>query len=181
MEDKEKEKKEEFERDKLLFELISDTYNSESARFNIIDDKASKIVVFVGLLIGLLSSFGTLLIKDVSTANPFYYPYLACFITSVIFLISSVLCGLYAYWIRKFAVVPNVSTMIEYGKENKDQQDILRIISMERSKAVGENEENLKTKIIAIKIGYVLLVIGIIISIIFVFFILTTNTINMSK
>ncbi len=60
---------EEEERDQLLYELISNTYYSEISRFDEVDEKASKLVVFVGVLIGLVSSFGSLLLKDIGVYN----------------------------------------------------------------------------------------------------------------
>lgn len=174
-EDESQEKEKEIlERDQLLFELISDTYNAENSRLIDIDDKASKIVVFVGVLIGLLSSFGTLLLKDIPRTNEFYYYYLTIFILSLTILIGSIICGLLAYRMRKFKIVPNTNTMIKWGKENKDKIDIIRIISQERSKAVNENGEILKSKIKFIRLGYTLLIIGIIITLIFICFLLVT-------
>lgn len=167
-------KKEEIERDQLLFELISDTYNSEKSRFNSIDDKSSKLIVFVGVLIGLLSSFGSLLLKDIPKTNEFYFWYLIIFISSIIILISSIICGVYAYKIREFKVVPVPDTMIKWGKQDKDKIDILRIISKERSNAVKENEETMGCKIKHLKRGYNLLIIGISVTLIFICFLLLT-------
>ena len=164
----------EMERDQLLFELISDTYNSEKIRNINLDNKASKLIVFVGIIISLLSSFGSLLLKDIPRNDELYFVYLIIFILSLLVLISSIICGLRAYKIRKFKFVPVPDTMIKWGKENKNKIDILRIISKERSDAVKKNKVTLSNKTKHIKRGYYLLLIGIILSLIFINFFLAT-------
>lgn len=150
------------ERDELIFRLISDTYDSEKDRANNIDEKASKLIVFVGVLIGLLATFGSSFIHEIPKTNILYVWFHMDFIFCFIILTCSVICGLYAYWFRKFVAVPNPNTMIQYAMEDKKKIDIIRIISMERTKAIEINEITFRNKIIAIKLGFFLLVIGII-------------------
>lgn len=159
---------EEIERDKLLFDLITDTYNSEKARNNNIDEKASKIILFVGILISLQSAFGTLILKEFQKSL-FYYDYVIILGIGLIFFIVSILCGLNAYRIVSWKVVPKTTTMIKYGKEEKyDRRSILRIISKERSNAVEENKKKIKSKVQSIKLGFLFFLLGIIVTVIFI-------------
>ena len=161
------------ERDKFCFELISDTYNSEKNRNNDIDGKASKLITFVGILVSLQSAFGTLLLKDVSSS--FYYIYVSIFLIGLLFFIISIGFGLKAYKIQKWKDVPKTSKIIDYGKQDKDLQSIIRIISMERSKAVEKNKEKMKCKVNSIKLGFSFFLIGIITTFILILLILITN------
>lgn len=170
-----KKQKEDFERDKILFSLISETYNSEENRLNVIDDKSSKLIVFVGILISLQSSFGSFLLNDISKTAEFYNWYLLIFILSIILLIASIICGLYAYQIKSWKIAPKAATMIKYGKENKSKEDILRIVSQERSNAVEENAKKIKDKVKFIKYGFIFLLLGIICALIFIILLLYTK------
>lgn len=163
------------ERDQLLFNLISETYISEEKRLNIVDEKASKLVIFVGILIGLQSSFGSLLLKSIPKDNGFYNWYMAFFILIIVFLLASIICGLYAYQFESWKVAPKTSRMIEYGKENISKDDILRMVSKERSDAVEENENKLESKIKRIKCGFAFLLLGIISTLIFIILVLYTT------
>jgi hypothetical protein len=160
------------ERDRFLFELITDTYNSEKTRNNNIDEKASKIIVFVGILISLQSAFGSILLKDVNT--PFYYIYVFFFLLGLIFLIISIICGIHAYRIQKWKDVPKTSAIINYGIEDRDISSVLKIIAKERSKAVEENAEKMKNKTNSIKLGFTFFLLGIITTFIFILVLLFT-------
>lgn len=161
------------ERDQLIFNLISERYASEENRLNIIDDKASKMIIFVGILISLQSAFGSLLLKDIPKTVELYNYYLASFILSITFLIAAIVCSLCAYKIRSWKIVPKTSTMIEYGKENKSKEDILRIISKERSDAELNNDK-IRDKVKFIKCGFIFLILGVISTLFFISLLLYT-------
>lgn len=160
------------EMDKLCLELITDTYNSEKTRNNNIDEKASKIIVFVGILISLQSAFGSLLLKDIK--SDFYDIYVGIFLLGLLFLIISIIFSLNAYRIQKWKIVPKTSTIINYGEEKKDLQSTIRIISKERSDAVEENAEKMKNKVKSIKCGLFFFLLGIITTFILISVILLT-------
>ena len=81
----------------------------------------------------------------------------------------SILCGLKAYYLKAWKVVPDPEYLIEeYAKKDRSRIDILRIVSAEISDAVAENKATNDEKARVIRYGFIFLVLGIGMVIIFV-------------
>lgn len=149
-------------RDYLIYELIIDRFRLEWQRTNDLDEKASGIIGFVGIIASLQALLGGFLLKEVPKTYEFYVPVCIFFILAIILLMCSLLCGLGAYDIKFFKVVPETRHLIEeYAKKDRSRITILRIYSQEFSKAVLINEVKNNNKAEFIKMGLVFAILGI--------------------
>lgn len=156
-------------RDYLIYELIVDRFRLEWQRIDNLDRKASGIIGFVGIILSLQAGLGGFLLKEVPRTYEFYVPLCTLFLSGIILLMCSILCGLGAYNIKLFKVVPETGHLIEeYAKKDRSRINILRIYSQEFSKAVIENEAKNNKKAEFIKIGFLFLILGIFFVILFV-------------
>jgi hypothetical protein len=109
-----------------LGETASDTiYNEVSKRFereleraNHLDDKASNIIGFIGVLTGIVSGFGAFTLKFPTNETELVVTSL--FGLSLLALFSAFIFGLKAYSPQKFTLVPDQYYLIgEYEKAEK--------------------------------------------------------------
>jgi len=162
-------------RDQLIYELINDRFRLEWQRTNDLDGKASSIIGFVGIIITLQAGLGSFLLKEIPKTFEFYILFSALFLSGIIFLICSILCGLKACYIRKWRVVPDPEYLIEkFAKEDRSRIDILRIVSQEISDTVKKNETTNDDKARFIRYGFMFLVLGIVVVIMFMCGVLLT-------
>lgn len=156
-------------RDQLIYELITNTFRLEWQRIIDLDGKASGIIGFVGIIISLQAGLGGFLLKEVPKTCNLYIPLCALFLSGIILLMCSILCGLKAYYLKAWKVVPDPEYLIEeYAKKDRSRIDILRIVSAEISDAVAENKATNDEKARVIRYGFIFLVLGIGMVIIFV-------------
>ena len=167
---KDQKTKEETERrDRLIFELITERFRLEWQRISDLDGKAMGIVGFVGIIISLQAGLGGFLLKEVSRTSDTYIPLCILFLSSVILLLCSILCGLKAYFIQSWDVVPESNHLIEnYGKKDRSRIVILRIVSKELSNAIIKNKATNDDKCRFINFGFVFLILGIVFVIFFI-------------
>ncbi len=156
-------------RDEFIYELIADRFRLEWQRTNDLDGKASGIIGFVGIIVSLQAGLGSFLLKEIPKTCDFYIHLCALFLSGIIFLMCSILCGLKAYYVKTWKVVPDPEHLIEeYAKKDRSRIDILRIVSAEIFDAVTKNKETNDEKAKFIKYGFALLILGILMVIIFV-------------
>ena len=158
-------------RDEFIYELIADRFRLEWQRTNDLDGKASRIVRFVGIIVSLQAGLGSLLLKELPRTCGFYFYPLLCFIflSELGFLMCSILCGLKAYGVKTWSVVPDTEHLIEeYAKKDKSRIDILRLVSAEISAAVAKNAATNDEKVEFIRQGFIFFVLGIGVAILFV-------------
>ena len=156
-------------RDQLIYELIADRFRLEWQRTNDLDGKASGIIGFVGIIVSLAAGLGGFLLKEIPRTCDFYIHLCALFLLGIIFLMCSILCGLKAYYLKAWKVVPDPEYLIEeYAKKDRSRIDILRIVSAEISDAVTKNKLTNDEKAKFIRYGFISLVLGIGMIIIFV-------------
>lgn len=156
-------------RDKFIYELIADRFRLEWQRTNDLDGKASGIIGFVGIIVSLQAGLGSFLLKEIPKTCDFYIHLCILFLLGIIFLMCSILCGLKAYYVKTWKVVPDPEYLIEeYAKKDRSRIDILRIVSAEISGAVTENKSTNDKKAKFIRYGFIFLVLGIGMVIIFV-------------
>jgi len=156
-------------RDQFIYELIADRFRLEWERTNDLDGKASGIIGFVGIIVSLQAGLGSFLLKEIPRTSEFYIPLCALFLLGIIFLMCSIFYGLKAYYVKTWKVVPDPEHLIEeYAKKDRSKIDIQRIVSKEISVAVTENKATNDKKAKFIRDGFIFLVLGISMVIIFV-------------
>ena len=153
----------------LIYELITDRFRLELQRINDLDGKASGIMGVVGIIVSLQAGLGGFLIKDVPRTCELYIPLCVLFLSGIILLTCSILCGFGAYYVREWKVVPETEYLIkEYGIKKRSRIDLLGAVSKEFSKATIYNREQNDKRIKFIKSGFMFLVLGIIFAILFI-------------
>jgi hypothetical protein len=156
-------------KDQLIYSLINNRYRLELQRTNDLDGKASSIIGFVGVMVNLQAGIGTFLLSKIPSTHKFYIYLYLLFLSGIIFLICSILCGLMAYKIKRWKVVPDSDYLIqEYAKKDKKRIDLIRIVSAEISDAITRNKEINDEKVNFINKSYIYLIFGIFMIFIFV-------------
>ena len=163
------------QRDQLIYDAINNRFSLERQRTNNLDQKASSIIGFVGIMVSLQVGLGGLLIKEIPKYNNFYVLFSVFFVSGILSLICSIICGLKAYHVKKWKLVPDTEYLIkEYAKKDKSRTDILRILSAEISDSIKHNGEINDKKAKFIEYSSIFLVLGIALTFIFIFSILLT-------
>ena len=166
-EDKRQEETE--KRDQLIYELIAGRFRLEWQRTNALDGKASGIIGFVGIILALQAGLGSFLLKEIPRTCEFYILLCVLFLLGIILLMCSILCGLKAYFLKSWEIAPKPKRLIEeYGKKDRNRIAILRIVSQEISNAVKQNKDTNDEKVKFIRHGFMFLVFGIAMVIVFV-------------
>ena len=156
-------------RDEFIYELISDRFHLEWARTHDLDGKASSVIGFVGIILSLEAGLGGFLLKEISGTSECYALLCILFLLGLLFLVCSILCGLKAYFLKSWEIAPKPKRLIEeYGKKDRSRIAILRIVSQEISKAVKQNKDTNDEKVKFIRHGFMFLVFGIAMVIVFV-------------
>lgn len=149
-------------RDQFVYELINDRFRLERQRTSDLDGKASSIIGFAGVIVSLQAGLGSFLLKKIPKTYEFYIHLYVLFLLGIIFLMCSILCGLKAYYVRTWKIVPDPEYLIEeYAKKDRSRIDILRIVSQEISNAFMENKTTNDDKAKFIRFGFIFLVLGI--------------------
>ncbi len=151
-------------RDRFIFDLIEKRAESEQERSITLDSKASNIVGFVGIIIGLLMSvisffFGTL--AENSLLLEYYTTYRILLLFSILLLLGAIVTSIHAFFIRDYQIVPSTKVLIEnYAKQERDITTILRIVSQEMSDVLYDNKIIIDNKAKSIKISLIMFVSG---------------------
>jgi hypothetical protein len=155
--------------DQLIYDIIRERFRLEWQRIINLDSKASGIIGFVGIIISLQAGLGGFLLNAVPRDSNFYCPLCALFLSGIILLMCSILCGLKAYYVKAWKIVPETKRFIEEcAKKDRSRIDILRMVSQDLSEAVTYNSANNDIKAKCIKIGLGFLIFGIVFVILFV-------------
>ena len=156
-------------RDQLIYELIVDQFHLEWQRTNILDGKASSIVGFVGIILSLEAGLGGFLLKEISRTSECYALLCSLFLSGIVLLMCSILCGLKAYYVKAWKVVPDPEHLIEeYAKKDKSRIVILKIVSKEIADSIKDNKKANDERVKFIKGGFIFLALGIGMTIIFI-------------
>lgn len=156
-------------RDEFIYELIADRFRLEWARTNNLDGKASSVIGFVGIILSLEAGLGGFLLKEISRTSECYALLCFLFLLGLLFLMCSILCGLRAYNVKTWSVVPDTEHLIEeYAKKDRSKSDILRLVSAEISAAVVKNAATNDEKVGFIRQGFIFFVLGIGMTILFI-------------
>jgi hypothetical protein len=161
------------ERDEFIFNLISSRNSVEFERSNTLDNKASGIIGFAGIIIGLLGTLISFLLEKLSTSSPIFYYYQSfrlILVFGIIALAGSIFFCILAFSIRTFLIVPNTTTLIEKYAKNKEKSKcaIIRVVSNEISESIKNNSLVDDDKAKFVKIGLFFFALGMALTVIFV-------------
>jgi hypothetical protein len=161
--------RETFERDKLIFDSISNRYNLEWDRSKVLDGKASGIISFVGIILALQAGIGAILIKDAPKIGVSIIIINGFFILSVFFMTASIISGLKAFLFKKWYYIPELDTFFEECEnQNKSNIDILRTLGLTTAHAIVKNEEDNDKRTKFIRYGFYFLLAGLILNLFFI-------------
>jgi len=157
-------------RDEFIYELIADRFRLEWQRTNNLDGKASSVIGFVGIILSLEAGLGGFLLKEISKTSECYVLLCFLFLLGLVFLMYSILCGLKAYGVKTWSVVPDPDYLIEEYAKNKDRSrtEILKKVSREISESAKENSVTNEEKAKFIKYAFTFFVLGIGMTILFI-------------
>jgi len=158
-----------------IYEEVVRRFEFESDRIKDLDSKASNIVGFVGIITGLASSLGGILLKPYVVTSPIvaymreiaiglYFSMLLCFLLSLGF-------GLRAYQIKKYTVVPNPYYLIGAYENAKTKMEIIRNLYDNYAVAIEDNIIQNDKKVANIKKAMYALFLGIVLLPVFIGFI----------
>jgi hypothetical protein len=165
----EKKIQEDEKRVQLMYDFIRERFSLEWQRIINLDSKASGIIGFVGIIISLQAGLGGFLLNAVPRDSNFYCPLCTLFLSGIILLMCSTLCGLKAYYVKTWKIVPKPKRLIEeFAKKDRSRIDILLMMSQDLSEAVTYNSANNDLKAKCIKFGLGFLIFGIAFVILFV-------------
>jgi len=161
------------ERDEFIFNLISNRNSAEFERSTILDNKASGVIGFAGIIIGLLGALISFLLEKLSQNSPiiFYYQsFRVILLLGIIALAGAIFCCLIAYSIKTYSIVPDTSTLIEkYAKNpNKNKSDIIQVVGLEISQSIKDNTKTDDEKAKFVKYGLLFFTFGMAMIVIFV-------------
>jgi hypothetical protein len=154
-------------RDELIFELIKDRYDKELDKIANFDNKASSLVGFVSIVVGILLGGGTFKLSVIAS---YYYLAVPYFIGIGVLLVS-IFFSLRAYRIRQWRIVPNVAVLLEKYTD-RPYQNVLRTNGATMAEAIKGFEKQNKDKADNINNSWKLLIAGL--SIVFIFLMIFT-------
>jgi hypothetical protein len=165
------EEKDEINKHKFIYDVIDGRYLLERDRSKVLDDKASNIISFVGIILGLQGALGIFLLKEIPKTAEAYHNLSNIFLLGIILLTISIFCGLMAYRIRPQKVVPDTGEALieEYGNTDEDFLATLTMISVEKADSIRINNKIGDDKVRYINGGFFLLVAGITVNVIFIY------------
>jgi hypothetical protein len=160
------------ERDEFIFDLISKRNTVEFDRSNTLDSKASGVIGFAGIVIGLIGTIISLLYDKFPTnvqLEAYYLSLRLVLIFSIISLAGSIFMCIFAYSIKTYIIVPNTSHLIEkYAKSKITKCGIIQVVGREISESIKDNSSTNDDKAKFIKYGQFLFAIGIGLIVLFV-------------
>ncbi len=146
-----------------IYEEVIKRFQFESERTKHLDDKASNIIGFVGIMTGVVSGLGAYVLK---TTN---FIATTLFFVALMLLIFSFILGLAAYRTMKFTLVPDAYFLIGFY-EKKEKERILRDLGDNYAIATEKNMMLNDKKAIYIKRAMYVLFIAILLISFFVLF-----------
>jgi disulfide bond formation protein DsbB len=137
-------------RAEMVYNIIKARYDLAWKNKCILDEKASRIIGFVGILITLYVGVSNFTLKNISKDDEInlyinirpYYILLFIFLLGVISLLCSLLIALRAYSIKKWLVNPNPNAFLNnYADcESKSEVEILGTLSRTTANDIEQNE-----------------------------------------
>ncbi len=153
------------ERDKLIFDLVTRRLDSEWQRINDLDTKATNLIGFISVVVGLLLGAGTFKLSTLSQNTPLSVVYFI----GVGLLLVSIGLALGGFKVRKWHDVPNTRYLID-NYTSLPYDEVLKRNAGEMANVVTEMEITNNKKARLINTSWYLLISGL--SVVFIFIIL---------
>jgi hypothetical protein len=164
------EKSDEEEYAKVCYDIINDLYDHTLNIRKDLDEKASKIIIFSGIITGIYSGIGGILLRN--PEEDMSYPLIILAIGTVL-MVSSIFYSIKAYELKKWKITPSPNKFIDtYVKTRTNKTDILTTMTSTMAEAIESNAKINNYKSIKIIRSLRLFFIGITMSVIFVFLII---------
>jgi di/tricarboxylate transporter len=156
------------DRDEFIFNLISSRNNAEFERCNSLDNKASGVVGFAGIIIGLIG--GLISFSQNSPIFFYYQSFRVILLLGILALAGSIFFCIFAYSTKIYKIVPNTSWLIEkYAKDkDKNKSDIIQVVGKEISETIKINIKINDGKAEFVKYGLILFALGMAMIVIFI-------------
>jgi len=152
---------------KVIHDEVVRRFQYESERTKRLDDKASNVMGFVGIITGLVSGLGALALKVPTNLTEVIATIL--FFLTIAALICSFVFSLIGYRIKKFIIVPDAYFLIG-AYEGKHKERILRDLNDNYAVAIEENMTLNNRKVAHINRAMYALFLGILLIPLFAFF-----------
>ena len=148
--------KEEKERAKLIYEIVTKRYDREWQRTKDLDSKASGVTGFAGIL-------ATLIVGISKVIPQVKYDWLL--ITAVVLLVISAFLGVCAYWTKSYFDI-NPNSFIEKYKDKEETEILMRFTGTTSQNTMFNDKAN-REKVIFIELAFAFLVLAISLFLIF--------------
>ncbi|WP_048151767.1 hypothetical protein [Methanolacinia paynteri] len=160
-------------KDQFIFDMIYQKQIREFKRIDSLDDKASKTILFVGIILGLASTLIGCILKDSNEQSDLYILFLnskLLLILGILSLGASILCSVLAFSIRTYQDVPNTQYLIsKYALDDTITfGTVFKNIGTEISETIEENSKTLEEKARFVKYSLRFFGLGMIFVVLFV-------------
>ncbi len=159
-------------KDELILNLISRRNDAEFERNNILDNKASGIIGFAGIIIGLLGTIISFLLDKLTQGSSlliYYNSYRVILLFGILFLAAAIILCCYAYSIKVYTIVPKTDMLIEnYARDKKKNKcTVIRVVGQEISLGILKNAAINDEKAKCVKYGLRLYAFGMALTVLF--------------
>jgi len=162
-----------FERDKFLLDMMIHKYDEDVQRNELIDSKNSQMIVILGVMITLQSTFFIQLLVDKILLNCGISLSWKIFL-SIVMVISLVLyiIALYLFidayaFCDEFGFAPKSSFLIKKAESEENEFNIRKVILANFNKVIEENNKIIETKADKGKKGFIFFKISCVVTVVF--------------
>lgn len=150
------------ERVQLIYNVVYEQFRIEWQLTGDLDQKASNIIGFVGIMVSLLLGLGTPRLMESVTSNNIYFNSNIFFVLGIFSLLCSIFCSLIAYYTREWDIGLDTEYFIkEYGEKGIDSINILKNLSKKINKSLIDVKDKNDNKVKFINYSFIFLIIGI--------------------
>jgi hypothetical protein len=150
------------ERDRFIYEVVTDKYKFEWERFSQIEKKATTTLGSIGVIFSLETTTGFYILKNIQDGYKVDVFSVMSFSLSLIFLLMAVAFGLSSFWMKEWRSVPDIKYfMSKYVNECKNSTEIIRSLYSTYEDAIDHNHKNNEEKIDTLKYSLRYFAIGI--------------------
>ena len=164
---------EEENRGKILLELALHRYDEEVERNEAIDNKNKSMVAFLAVMLTIQCSILLRLIElnEIITTNEMILLLLLFIISFVLNFLSLLYFISTLTYLDKLKSSPKIDDLVNFGIKKKSSEYLIKNTIISLNKSVKENKAILKEKSVKEKRGILLMRMGLIVTTMFIFFI----------
>ena len=149
------------DRDDMILDLIRGRYDSEQEKLTNLDGKASNLIGFVSVVVGLIVGGGAFKLSIIAGTFYLWLPYFG----GVVLLLASIFFGLKAFAIRNWLVAPDVNALFPILADTNNSYSydtVLKATAGAMVTALSDTESKNKNKSDHIDHSWWLLIFGLI-------------------